>query len=295
VESTPGEGSTFTLRIKTDLQQAGIDDGAGQALTAARGPAAGRAPGRPLALIIDDEPSAVQLLSRMVDQAGYDAICAGDGEQGLALAREAKPDLILLDIGMPKVDGWEVLEALDLDAALQSIPTVVVTVDDERRRALAAGASDHLVKPVSRTELSDILNQYASRRTGKVLIVEDDTATARLYERGIAQMGYVTEVVDNGRAAIAALADGDFGFVITDLRMPDIDGFQLVDSITAMPEAVRPRVIVVTGKVLDEDETRQLDGKVVRLLPKNGLSPRKLADTLARAHIGGARLSGEAA
>ncbi len=93
----------------------------------------------------------------------------------------------------------------------------------------------------------------------------------------------------------AALDESDFGYVITDLRMPDIDGFQLVDSITAMPEAVRPRVIVVTGKVLDEDETRQLDGKVVRLLPKNGLSPRKLADTLARAHAGGAPLSGEAA
>ena len=295
VESAPGEGSTFTLRIKADLNHTGDENYAEQVLATPPNSVTERAAGRPLALIIDDEPSSVQLLTRLVDQAGYDAVNASDGEQGLAMAREAKPDLILLDIGMPKVDGWQVLEALDLDVMLQSIPTVVVTVDDERRRALAAGASDHLVKPVSRTELSDILSQYASRRAGKVLIVEDDIATARLYERGIAQMGYATHVVGNGREAIAALEALDFSFVITDLRMPDVDGFQLVDVITAMPEAVRPRVIVVTGKVLDEDETRQLDGKVVRLLPKNGLSPRKLADNLARAHAGGAPLSGEAA
>lgn len=296
VESTPGEGSTFTLRIKADLQQQG---GAAEAGPAPEGApcsaAADRASGRPLALIIDDEPSAVQLLSRLVDQAGYVAVCASDGERGLALAREAKPDLILLDIAMPRVDGWQVLAALELDIDLQAIPTVVVTVDDERRRALAAGASDHLVKPVNRTELSDILTQYAARQTGKVLIVEDDAATARLYERGIAQMGYDTEVVGNGRSALAALDASDFGYVVTDLRMPDVDGFQLVNAITAMPEAVRPRVIVVTGKVLDEEETRQLDGKVERLLPKNGLSPRKLADNLARAFNGNMSFSGEAA
>ena len=128
-----------------------------------------------------------------------------------------------------------------------------------------------------------------------MLIVEDDAATARLYERGIAQMGYDTEVVGNGRSALAALDASDFGYVVTDLRMPDVHGFQLVNAITAMPEAVRPRVIVVTGKVLDEDETRQLDGKVERLLPKNGLSPRKLADNLTRAFNGNMSFSGEAA
>ena len=295
VESAPGEGSTFTLRIKADLDPARTDVAAGPVTAASANALAERAPGRPLALIIDDEPSSVQLLARLVDLAGYDALSAHDGEQGLMLAREAKPDLILLDIGMPKVDGWQVLEALELDLGLQSIPTVVVTVDDERRRALAAGACDHLVKPVNRTEIADILNQYASRRTGKVLIVEDDVATARLYERGIAQMGYATHVVSNGLAAIAALEAEDFGFVVTDLRMPHIDGFQLVDAITAMPEAVRPRVIVVSGKVLDEDETRQLDGKVVRMLPKNGLSPRKLAENVSLALAKDHTLSGEAA
>ncbi|OWK27855.1 response regulator [Sphingomonas mucosissima] len=283
VESVPGEGSTFTLRIKADLQRQAADEEAAELIALPVQAAVQRTSGRPLALIVDDEPSAMQLLARLVDQAGYDAICANGGEEGLAMAQQAKPDLILLDIGMPVVSGWQVLEALADDRHLLSIPTVVVTVDDDRRRALAAGASDHLVKPVDRTELTDILQQYSSRRTGKVLIVEDDLATGRLHERGIAQMGYETKVVDNGRDALAALESANFGFVVTDLRMPHIDGFQLIETISAMPEVSRPRVIVVTGKVLDEDETRQLDGKVMRLLSKNGLSPRKLAENLARA------------
>lgn len=283
VESVPGEGSTFTLRIKANLQRLAADEEAAEVSAVPVQAAVQRTSGRPLALIVDDEPSAMQLLARLVDQAGYDAVCANGGEEGLALAQQAKPDLILLDIGMPVVSGWQVLEALADDRHLLSIPTVVVTVDDDRRRALAAGASDHLVKPVDRTELTDILQQYSSRRTGRVLIVEDDPATGRLYERGIAQMGYDTQVVDNGRDALAALEEASFGFVVTDLRMPHIDGFQLIETISAMPEVCRPRVIVVTGKVLDDAETLQLNGKVMRLLSKNGLSPRKLAENLARA------------
>ncbi|MDF8332738.1 response regulator [Novosphingobium cyanobacteriorum] len=280
VDSAPGEGSTFTLRVQRDLCPADeahapgpSPESQGKALDANDRE---RPAGAPLALIIEDQTSAAQLLLRLAEHSGYATAVARDGVTGLELARQHVPDVIMLDLGLPRCNGWQVLDLLQQDEALSSIPTVVVTVDDDRRRALAAGAAEHLIKPVNRKDMAEILNQYAKRNTGRVLIVEDDVATARLYDRGFVQMGYQTRLASSGSAAAQALEEETFTFVVTDLRMPDGDGFQLIERISAMPESTRPAVIVVTGKVLSEDEAQQLDGKIVQLLPKNGLSPRVL-------------------
>ncbi|MGL5837527.1 MAG: response regulator [Sphingorhabdus sp.] len=278
IDSTVGVGSTFTLVIATNLQDADMPEIVQPKIETGEGKAIERQLGKPLALIVDDEPSSLKLLSRIVQQAGYDVSLALDGEEGLKAARTAHPDLILLDIGMPKVDGWEVLQQLENDeGGLRDIPTVVVTVDDNRRRALAAGASDHLVKPVNRDELLDILKLYSHRKMGRVLIADDDPATAALYARGIAQIGYETQTVANGKDAFAALTQQNFDFVVTDLKMPEGDGFELISQIGQLALDQRPQIFVVTGLSLDEPEKAKLDGKVVKLIPKNGLSPRKLA------------------
>lgn len=286
VDSASGEGSTFTLWVKangakipTDAVNGNLEtDNPFQVVSAAR-------TGKPIAIIADDEPSALQLLTRLAEQSGYQVVTATDGEQCLQLAHAISPDLILLDIGMPKVDGWQVLDSLRHDDALSRIPTVVVTVDDDRRRILSAGASDHLVKPVRTSELVDIFEQYATRGVGRVLVVEDDVATAELYQRGIAQMGYDVQVCTDGQKALAAVHEGAFDCVVTDLRMPGLSGFDLVEGIGDMDSADRPLIFVVTGKVLNADEERQLEGKVVKLLPKNGLSPRKLAENVCFATV----------
>ncbi|MCX7284883.1 MAG: response regulator [Novosphingobium sp.] len=284
VDSAPGEGSTFTLRVKRELSMP--DEEAGPDARPQRSPdqaalaGSDRTADMPLALIIEDQPSAAQLLLRLAERSGDQTALARDGVTMLDLARRHVPDVIMLDLELPRCNGWEVLELLQQDAALNAIPTVVVTVDDDRRRALAAGAAEHLIKPVNREDMTDIFKQYANRHTGRVLIVEDDVATARLYDRGFVQMGYETRLAASGSAAAQALDEGAFAFVVTDLRMPDGDGFQLIERIARMPEAERPAVIVVTGKVLSEEETRQLDGKILQLLPKNGLSPRMLTGHL---------------
>lgn len=283
VESAPGEGSTFTLRIRRDLREAEAEAAAEEPVMSSVTPQPARASGQPLALIVDDEPSAVTLLTRIAEQAGYIAVSARDGEEGLNAALDLRPDLVLLDIGMPRIDGWQVLDTMAEDERLDGIPTVVVSVDDNRRRALGAGASEHLVKPVNRTELTEILKLYAGRREGRVLVVEDDPATARLYERGLVQMGYEADVVASGEAALDRLANTAFSFVVTDLRLPGIDGFAVVDAVARMPEETRPPVIVVSGKVLGTEELARLEGKVCRLVGKDGLSPRKLLGSIASA------------
>jgi signal transduction histidine kinase/CheY-like chemotaxis protein len=281
VMSAPCEGATFTLRIRADGRPDHVvpDDAPADEEDE---PVAmrDRATGRPLALIVEDEPSSVQLLMRLVEQAGYDAVVAGDGEKGLDRARLHRPDLILLDIGLPGMNGWQVLDVLEGDDRLQSIPTVVVSVDDDRRRSLGSGACDHLVKPINRRELVDILGLYAGRQDGLVLIVEDDEAMARLLERGVSQLGFATRVVGDGRAALEVLGKENVNLLLTDLRLPHLDGFALVDAVAAMPADRRPPVMVVTAKILNADEQGQLDGKVAQLLPKSGLSPRKLASNI---------------
>ncbi|MEO5774724.1 MAG: response regulator [Sphingomicrobium sp.] len=278
VESEAGHGSTFTLRVRTDVTHVRLN---AFATIEHDNSLVGKGDGRPLALIVDDEPSALQLLVRMAEQAGYATVTASNGEDCLTLARRCQPALILLDLGMPKVDGWDVLAALAEDAELQGIPAVVVTVDDSRREALEAGACDHLLKPVSRQEMNEVFSLYSQRMKGRVLIVDDDLATARLYERGLMQLGYDTGVAHGGEDALRKLKEQHFGSVVTDLRMPMGDGFALVEAISAFAEDERPRVIVVTGRVLDDEETSKLTGKVTTLLPKNGLSPRKLAEKVA--------------
>lgn len=285
VHSNPGVGSTFTLSVLADMRTAHALNQSDALNPVDAGPRAERDGAKPLALIVDDEPSSLQLLTRVAEQAGYQVSMATDGEKGLSVARSERPDLILLDIGMPNVDGWEVLDALDKESDLRSIPAVVVTVDDDRRRALAAGASDHLVKPVNREELLDILKLYSDRQMGRVLVADDDPATAALYARGIAQIGYQVETVNNGTQAIDAITSRDFDFVVTDLKMPGGDGFQLVDAIGRLDLSKRPDIFVVTGIPLDNADKARLDGKVTKLIPKNGLSPRKLARDLNAATL----------
>jgi signal transduction histidine kinase/CheY-like chemotaxis protein len=283
VESEAGQGSTFTLRVRTDVTQVRQAEVIRIEHDNMVVPAED---GRPLALIVDDEPGALQLLVRMAEQAGYATVTASNGEDCLTLARRCGPAIILLDLGMPKVDGWDVLAALAEDSELQAIPAVVVTVDDSRREALKAGASDHLLKPVSRQEMNEVFSLYSQKKIGRVLIVDDDLATAQLYERGLMQLGYDTEVAHGGEDALRKLKEQHFGSVVTDLRMPMGDGFALVEAISAFSEEARPRVIVVTGRVLDDEESSELTGKVTTLLPKNGLSPRKLAEKVAHSIAG---------
>jgi len=282
VESSLGTGSTFSMWVKANA----LPDAPGQDsverldIDVLEARERFRSSSLPLALVIEDEPSAQRLLSKLVEQAGYNVITAANGEEGLEKAEIYQPDLIFLDIDLPKIDGWQVLDALEADSGLSSIPTIVVSVDDNRRRALEKGACDHFVKPVNRVDFSDILSLYSLRQKGCVLIVDDDEGTVHLYQRAIAQMGYSTRAVQSGSKAMEILADEKIDFVVTDLKMPDVNGFQLLDHISQMDVETRPPVFVVTGKLLSDQERAKLEGKVAKILPKNGISPRKLVASI---------------
>jgi signal transduction histidine kinase/CheY-like chemotaxis protein len=166
VESVPSKGSAFTVRLPGEIEN--FDgDATSVRLTTQTGlkiPFPGEAAReRPLLLVIDDDPSVCDLMRRLCGREGFDVLTAEDGEEGLRLARERRPDIITLDVVMPGADGWAVLSGLRAEPSLSRVPVVVVTVVDDRERGLSLGAADYLVKPIDHERLLAVL---AAHRAG---------------------------------------------------------------------------------------------------------------------------------
>ncbi|MEP6768572.1 MAG: ATP-binding protein [Acidobacteriota bacterium] len=171
VESAQGKGSAFTIRLPGEIENfdgeassVRVSTLTGMKLTDIAGPIP--LPGGPpkVVLVIDDDPVVLDLMQRTCSKAGYRVIATRSGEDGLRLAREKSPDLITLDVVMPGMDGWAVLEALKKDKAVGRIPVVIVTIADERDRGIALGASDYFVKPVDHEKLMSALSRIRRDR-----------------------------------------------------------------------------------------------------------------------------------
>jgi signal transduction histidine kinase/ActR/RegA family two-component response regulator len=186
VESRPGHGATFTIFLPREIMR-----------SAALEPAAAGdwstdfvAPGlNKLALVIDDDETALGLMRRRLSQQGYDVITAPDGELGLQAARARKPDLIVLDIFMPGKNGYQVLEEIRADEEIRSTPVIVTTVDDDRLRGLQLGATDYLIKPIPQEQLASVLSLYQGDVQGEIIVIDDDDDARELVARTAAQVG----------------------------------------------------------------------------------------------------------
>ena len=160
VASAPGRGSTFTVRLPGEIENFDGEatsvrlSGVNLAPPAARGSAA------PRLLVVDDDPAMCDLVRRLLGREGWEVETAPDGETGLRMARARRPDAVVLDIVMPGRDGWSVLQGLRAEPALAGTPIVVVTILDERDRALAAGAAECLVKPIDHGQLVAALAKH---------------------------------------------------------------------------------------------------------------------------------------
>ncbi len=168
VESAPGRGSTFTVRLPGEIENfdgdatsVRISTLSGVRIPLVSGAAPRRA--RPLVLVIDADGAACELMERLCAREGFDVAVARNGEEGLRLAAAKTPDFITLDVVLPDMDGWRVLETLRSDAALGSTPVAVVTVVDDRNRGLSLGAADYFVKPIDLERMAAVL---ARRRSG---------------------------------------------------------------------------------------------------------------------------------
>jgi signal transduction histidine kinase/CheY-like chemotaxis protein len=266
LESEPGKGSRFTVTLPALTEERAAAGEEGIAITAPSG--AG-----PVVLVIDDDANVRDLMRRALSREGYRVEVASNGPQGLALAAEAHPAAIILDVIMPGMDGWAVLAKLKANPSVRNIPVVMVTILDDRNLAFSLGASDYLTKPVDWQQLNALLEKYRGASSPlNVLVIDDDPQVCELLRRSLAKAGCRIVEAENGRVALARLASWKPDLILLDLMMPDVDGFEFLSRWRVNPEADRVPVIVITAKDLTDEDRQRLNGTVAEILPKAGFS-----------------------
>ena len=229
-------------------------------------------------LVIDDEETVRDLMRRFLTREGFEIVTARDGTEGLALARELKPTLITLDVLMPGLDGWSVLESLKADPELAGIPVVMLTILDDKNKGYSLGATEFVTKPIDRQRLRTILAQHHAQvvETRQALVIEDDPDTRSWLIRILRDEGWTVLEAENGREALARLADAMPDIVLLDLIMPEMDGFEFLDEVRHHPSWRRLPVIVVTAAELSAADHERLNSSVLKVLHKAGVSREAL-------------------
>ncbi|MCB9703942.1 MAG: response regulator [Myxococcales bacterium] len=293
VASVVGEGSTFTLRLPIQAKPVEASgpparreevevahDEAALVTLAEILPALDEAP---VVLVIDDDPAVHDLVARFLVREGIRIRSAYDAREGIAHARAYRPAVILLDIIMPGIDGWEALTILKSDPALASIPVVLSSIVGEEQRAYSLGADDYLLKPVRRDALVSILERHCPGKRGIVMVVDDDPNARDVFRRTLRQTGWAVIEATNGREALALLSEeSDVDIVVLDLMMPEMDGFAVVETLRRTPAWADLPVVIASAMELSEAERRQLQGRVEGIYRKGSLSLAHLSRELVR-------------
>lgn len=275
LQSTPGEGSTFTVTLPRELP-------AETALERA----APRAAAERRVLVVDDDEGTRRLLRFELEPYGLTVLEASDGREALAVARDQAPDAILLDVVMPRLDGWGTLRALKSSPDTRSIPVIVHSVIENRAFGFGLGAVDHLVKPVSGAVLREALARVGLAAEARVLVVDDDADVRSLLRDELSAAGYRVEAARDGAEALGALERQRPSAVVLDLLMPEPDGFEVLYRMREDAGLRSVPVIVLTGKDLSAGEETRLAGSAQRILRKGADMARLVRDVL---HSVGAR------
>ena len=286
VRSVPDEGSTFTIKLPAHVRESRPEPATSDAAATADAaphefsePTEEPPPPSTCVLVVDDDPTQRDLLRRFLTKEGFCVRSAAGGEEALALARILVPVAITLDVMMPDMDGWAVLEALKADTDLRDIPVVMLTMVDDLDRGMTLGAADYVTKPVNRHRLSRILKRYScSTPPCPVLLVEDDTGTRVSMRTMLEKQGCRVMEAENGEVALELMKQDRPSLIFLDLLMPVMDGFAFADSVRVHPEWRTIPIVVVTAHDLTGDERRRLNGYVETIVQKAGCSRGELLE-----------------
>ena len=271
VTSELGSGSIFTVRLPASEDQPPYSTNRGNAEPC----------GADCVLVIDDDATARELIAHNLQVAGFSAVTASGGLEGLKLAKELRPVAITLDVMMPDLDGWSVLAALRQDTELAEIPVIMVTILDEQRRATSLGAAGYLTKPIDQHTLQRMMGRFrTSARPTRILLVEDDALQRELMREWLVGEQWMVHEAGNGREALALLRANKPDVILLDLMMPEMDGFQIVAALQEEPLWRDVPVIVITARDLNAKDRERLNSGVHSVLLKNTFRPNELVERI---------------
>ncbi|MES2596779.1 MAG: HAMP domain-containing protein [Verrucomicrobiota bacterium] len=238
----------------------------------------------PVLLVVEDDPHYARILLGLARDKGFRGIVANKGTLGLSLARQFRPSAISLDIFLPDMLGWTVLNQLKLDASTRHIPVQIVTLEEERHHGLSHGAFAYLVKEPTTTGLEaafDRIKSFTAPRTKRLLIVEDNDIERQSIVELLGYKDIEVVAASTGADALDAMVKEGFDCVVLDLRLPDMTGFELLEKMHANPKLAELPVVVFTGKDLSTDEQIKLKTMAKSIVLKDVRSPERLLDETA--------------
>ncbi len=242
VESELGVGSIFTFTLP--LAEGELKEDVGTPP---------RKFGEPLTtiLVVEDDVDVARLIQLTLETQGRRVLMATSGEEALRVARKERPQLISLDIRLPDLDGFEVLQLLKRDPETADIPVVIVSVVLDVEQGLRLGAAEYLTKPLDEAQLQSVVDRVLTQK-GLVLIVDDDKETLALMREALRTQGLGVRTTARGGRALSLARELNPALILLDLKLPDIDGYQVLEELKRDTQTADIPVIVLTGSVLDE-------------------------------------------
>ncbi len=235
-------------------------------------------------LIVEDDPHYARLLRDLARDKGFKVLVTTQGAEALALAREFRPMAVSLDVFLPDMLGWTVLNHLKQDPSMRHIPVQILTLDEDRQHGLSRGAFAFVRKPTTPDELQNAfsrIKEYASPHLKRLLVVEDNPGEQLSIRELLGHHDIQVTIAANGEEALAAIAEHPFDCMVLDLRLPDMSGFDVLERLRDTPSLLDLPVVVFTGKDLSPEEDARLRMLARSVVVKGVESPERLLDETA--------------
>ena len=309
VDSEPGQGSTFTLYLpierpanQSEAEEAEIQTQALQqqevqlpqpvspqppSHPVASVPPDDRAevePGDKILLIIEDDPQFARIVYDFCHKKGFKGLIAPDGKSGLQLVTTYHPEAIILDLHLPDISGWEVLEVLKHNPTTRHIPVHIISAGEEVLEAYRKGAIGYLTKPVDQAGLAESfqkIEQFIAKEIKSLLVVEDDVHARHSITKLLGGSDVQISEAGRGQTALELLKAQHFDCMILDLSLPDMSGFEVLNKMNRTELGTKCPVIVYTGRELTPTENLALMKYADSVIVKGVKSPERLLDETA--------------